>query len=68
MRKSSKSSLKKRSLDISLQHKNQPTYKFSKINLHLADKRAGAERVKKNVFIMQHRIFHGCKNNFPGLQ
>ena len=31
-KKSSKSSLKKRSPDISLQHKNQATYKFSKNN------------------------------------
>ena len=30
MKKSSKSSLKKRSLDISLQHKNEATYKLSK--------------------------------------
>ena len=30
MKKSSKSSLIKRSLDISLQHKNEATYKFSK--------------------------------------
>ena len=30
MKKSSKSSLKKRSLDISLQHKNEASYKFSK--------------------------------------
>ena len=50
-KKSSKSSLKKkRSLDISLQHKNEATYKFSKKKLlHLAEKRAGAERV--NSFI-----------------
>ena len=47
MKKSSKSSLKERSLDISLQHKNQPTYTFSKKKLlHLAKNRAGAERVK----------------------
>ena len=32
MKKSSKSSLKKRSLDLSLQHKNQASYKFSKKN------------------------------------
>ena len=30
MKKSLKSSLKKRSLDISLQHKNEASYKFSK--------------------------------------
>ena len=39
---------KKRSLDISLQHKNEASYKFSKKKktlLHLADFRAGAERV-----------------------
>ena len=30
MKKSSKSSLEKRSLDISLQHKNQASYNFSK--------------------------------------
>ena len=30
MKKSSKSSLKKRSLDISLQHKNEASYEFSK--------------------------------------
>ena len=47
MKKSSKSSLKERSLDISLQHKNEASYKFSKKKLlHLAKKRAGAERVK----------------------
>ena len=32
MKKSLKSSLKKRSLDISLQHKNEASYKFSKKN------------------------------------
>ena len=32
MKKSSKSSLKKRSHDISLQHKNEASYKFSKKN------------------------------------
>ena len=32
MKKSSKSSLKKRSLDISLQHKNGASYKLSKKN------------------------------------
>ena len=32
MKKSSKSSLKERSLDISLQHENQASYKFSKKN------------------------------------
>ena len=32
MKKSSKSSLKKRSPDISLQHKNEASYKFSKKN------------------------------------
>ena len=54
MKKSSKSFLKKRSLDISLQHKSEATYKFSgekkkkkkKKLLHLAKKRTGAERVK----------------------
>ena len=49
MKKSSTSSLKKkkRSPDISLQHKNKASYKFSKKNLlHLAEKRAGTERVK----------------------
>ena len=47
MKKSSKSSLKERSLDISLQHKNQASYKFSKKKLlHLAENRASAERVK----------------------
>ena len=38
---------KKRSLDISLQHKNEASYEFSKKKLlHSADFRAGAERVK----------------------
>ena len=47
MKKSSESSLKKRSPDIYLQHKNQATYKFSKKKLlHLAENRAGGERVK----------------------
>ena len=46
MKKNSKSSVKKRSPDRSLQHKNTASYKFSKKNLlHLAEKRAGAERV-----------------------
>ena len=55
MKKSSKSSLKKRSLDITLQHKDEATYKFSKENLlHLAKKRAGAERVN----------FDSVKNSF----
>ena len=57
MKKSSKSSKKKkkkkRSTDISLQHKNEASYEFSKKKqlLHLAEKRAGAERVntKNNV-------------------
>ena len=49
MKKSSKSSQKKRSLDISLQHKNQASYKFSKKKLlHLAEKRAGGERVSSS--------------------
>ena len=47
MKKSSKSSLKKRSRDISLEHKNQASYKFSKNKLlYLAKNRAGTERVK----------------------
>ena len=48
MKKSSKSSLKKkRSLDISLQHKIKLTINFLKKKLlHLAEKRAGGERVK----------------------
>ena len=46
MKKSSESSLKKRSLDVSLQHKNEASYKFLKNLLHLADFRACAERVK----------------------
>ena len=47
MKKSSKSSPKKRSPDISLQYKNQASYKFSKKKLlHLAKKRAGGGRVK----------------------
>ena len=46
MKKRSKSSLKKRSLDISLQLKNKASYKFSKKKLlHFADFRAGAEGV-----------------------
>ena len=48
MKKSSKSPLKKRSCDISLQHKNEASYKFSKKKknlLHSAEKRAGVERV-----------------------
>ena len=49
MKKSGKSSLKKkRPLDISLQHKNEATYKFSKKKvLHLAKKRAGGETVNR---------------------
>ena len=46
MKKSSKSSLKKRSLDISLQHKNEASCKFSKKNFCTwPKKRAGAESV-----------------------
>ena len=38
--------MKKRSPDISLQHKNQASYNFSKKKLlHLAEKTAGGERV-----------------------
>ena len=50
MKKSSKPSLKIRSLDIFLQHKNEASYKFSKKkkkSLHLADFRAGAEWVNR---------------------
>ena len=44
---SKKKKKRKRSLDISLQHKNEASYKFSKKQLlHLAEKRAGGERVK----------------------
>ena len=40
-------SKKKGSFDISLQHKIEASYKFSKKKLlHLADFRAGAERLK----------------------
>ena len=50
MKKSSKSPLNKRSLDISLQHKNEASYKKKKKKkkklLHLAEKSPGAERVK----------------------
>ena len=46
MKKASNPSLKKRSLDISLQHKNRASKKFSKKKLlYLAENRAGAERV-----------------------
>ena len=48
MKRSSRSSLKKRSLDISLQHKNQASYTFSKKKLlHSAKNRASAERVNR---------------------
>ena len=58
MKKSSKSSLKKRPLDISLQHKNEATYKFSKKKLlHLVAKRAGAERVNASAFVHPEGIF-----------
>ena len=41
---------KKRFLDISLQYKNKASYKFSKKKLlHLAEKRAGAERVNPRI-------------------
>ena len=50
--KKSSSSLKKRSLDISLQHKNEASYEFSKKKLlHLADFRVGAERVKAPIHV-----------------
>ena len=60
MKKSLKSSLKKRSPDIYLQHKNQASYKFPKKNfLHLAEKRAGVkglkDKIKKN-FVNKDRI------------
>ena len=49
-KKTSNPSLIKRSLDISLQHKNRASNKFSKKKkkklLYLAENRAGAERVK----------------------
>ena len=45
---------KKKSLDISLQHKNEASCKFSKKKLlHLAEKSPGAERVKDQVCIYQ---------------
>ena len=51
IKKSAKSFLKKTSLDISLQHKNKANYKCSKKKkkklLHLANFRAGADRVKE---------------------
>ena len=61
MKKSSKSSLKKkRSHDTSLQHKNEASYKLKKKKLlHLAEKRSGAERVKKKHFqIAYHQNVH----------
>ena len=55
MKKSSKSSLKKRSLDIYLQHKKEASYKISKKKkkklLHLAEKKAGAERINFDVHL-----------------
>ena len=46
MKKSSKSSLKKRSPDISLHHKNEASYKFSKKNFCTWPKKGpGDERV-----------------------
>ena len=63
MKISSKSSLKERSPDISLQHKNEASYKFSKkILLHLAEKRAGVERVNiwklyRNMWIRYLRLY-----------
>ena len=65
--KSSKSCLKKRSLDISLQHKNEASYKFSiKKLLHLAKSRAGAERV--NLFsATRHYKCHQKKVKVKGL-
>ena len=62
MKKSSKSLLKKRSLDISLQHKNEGSYKFSKKKkkkeklLHLAEKRAAAERVRCWGFLVSRQL------------
>ena len=55
MKKSLTSSLKKRSLDISLQHKNEASYKFSKKKklLHLAENMAGGERVKLFILYRQ---------------
>ena len=56
MKKSSKSPLKKRSHDISFQHKNEASYKYSKKKLlHLAKKRAGAERLKHIISLNIHR-------------
>ena len=59
MKKSSKFSLKKRSLDISFQHKNEASYKFSKKKklLHFAEKRAGAERVNITILTCGYHIF-----------
>ena len=48
---------KKRSLDISLQHKNEASYKFSKKKLlHLSEKRAGDERVNSGDLKMMLRL------------
>ena len=44
-KKNSNPSLKKRSLDISLQHKNRASNKFSKKKLFSAENRLGSERV-----------------------
>ena len=65
MKKSSKSSLNKRSLDISLQHKNEASYKFSKKNfctgpkkglklkgITLSAPRRFSPRKKKKKFLM----------------
>ena len=63
-KKTSNPSLKKRSLDIFLQHKNRASNKFSKKKfLYLAENRAGAERVKKKKKIMI--IITSIHNNLP---
>ena len=60
MKKNFKPFSKKRSLDISLQHKNLARYKLKKKKLlYFAENRAGAERVKRlknNHFFTNHRI------------
>ena len=60
-KKTSNPSLKKRSLDVSLQHKNRASNKFSKKNLlYLAENRASAERVKASCNMDKIRFKASC--------
>ena len=60
MKKSSKTSLKKRSLDISLQHKNEASYIFSKKNFCTWPKTGLA---LKGLILTKHEMYNIKKKN-----